>query len=104
MTDSGTEEIELAELQRAVLDDGTLDTLLADIAALCRLDAIAFKSAAEAYADSDGVRRSLDEVKPALARGTAVQLRYTFRDERWCDTLLPGMTGTLLVRMRERQA
>ena len=32
----------------------------------------------------------------------AVQLRYAHRGERWCDTLLPGMSETLLVRMRER--
>ena len=102
MTDPAAEEIDLADLQRAVLDESTLDTLLADIAALCVIEAIAFKSGAELY--SDNASRSIDEVKPALERGTAVQLRYTFRGEGWCDTLLPGMTGTLLVRMRERRA
>jgi hypothetical protein len=102
MMDPENEEIELAELQRAVLDESTLDALLSDIAALCLLQGIAFKSGAEVYADD--VVRSMDDVKPALVCGTAVQLRYTFRGDRWCDTLLPGMTGTLLVRMRERQA
>lgn len=101
MTDPAAEEIDLVDLQRAVLDENTLDTLLSDIAALCTIEAIGFKSGAELH--SDNAVRSIDEVKPALARGTAVQLRYTFRGEGWCDTLLPGMTGTLLVRMRERK-
>jgi len=93
-------EIDLAELQRALLDEATLDALLGDIAALCTIEAIAFKSSAESYA-SAATSRSIGDVRPALARGEAVQLRYAYRGERWCDTLLPGLSETLLVRMRE---
>lgn len=101
MSDHGhEEEIDLAELQRAILDDATLDDLLGDVAALCEIVAIGFKPAAESYA-SEATSRSIGDVRPALARGEAVQLRYTYRGERWCDTLLPGLTDTLLVRMRE---
>lgn len=94
------QELELAELQQALLDDATLDALLTDVDALCELHSVTLKSSAEAYADSAG-SRSIADVRPALARGTAVQLRYSYRGERWCDTLLPGMSDTLLVRMRE---
>jgi hypothetical protein len=93
-------EIELAELQQALLDDATLDALLGDVDTLCTIEAITFKSSAEAYADAVE-RASIAAVRPALADGVAVQLRYSYRGERWCDTLLPGMTETLLVRIRE---
>lgn len=99
-TESPEDEIELAELQRALLDDATLDALLGDVGELCEIEAITFKSAAEAYADGAS-SRAIGDVRPALARGVAVQLRYAYRGERWIDTLLPGMSETLLVRMRE---
>ncbi len=94
------DEIELAELQQALLDDATLDALLGDVDALCDIEAVTFKSSAEAHADG-AVSKSIAAVRPALARGAAVQLRYSYRGEQWCDTLLPGMTDVLLVRMRE---
>ena len=96
------DEIELAELQRALLDERTLDELLGDVEALCAVEAITFKAAAEAHADAATVA-AIAEVKPALAQGVAVQIRYAYRGERWIDTLLPGLTETLLVRMRQRQ-
>lgn len=95
-----SDDLELADLQRAILDEETLDALLGDIDALCDLEAVAVKSGAEAYAEGGG-SRSLADVRPALARGAAVQLRYAYRGEHWIDTLLPGMSGTLLVRARE---
>ena len=97
---AGEDEIELADLQRALLDDATLDALLGDIGELCQIEAITFKSAAEAYADGAS-SRTVADVRPALERGVAVQLRYAYRGEHWIDTLLPGMSETLLVRMRE---
>lgn len=100
MSGSPEDEIELAELQRALLDEATLDALLGDIGELCEVEAITFKSAAEAYADG-AASRSVADVRVALAHGVAVQLRYAYRGDRWIDTLLPGMNETLLVRMRE---
>ena len=94
------EEIDLAELQQAVLDDGKLGELLTDIEALCTIHRVMLKASADAYTD-DGAR-SIRDVRPALEQGMAVQLRYAYRGEDWCDTLLPGVSGTLLVRMRER--
>lgn len=94
------EEIELAELQRALLDEATLDALLGDVEALCIVEAIAFKEGAEAHA-GEAAKASLAAVKPALAQGIAVQIRYAYRGELWIDTLLPGLSETLLVRMRQ---
>jgi hypothetical protein len=101
MNQPAEDEIELAELQRALLDEATLDDLLADIETLCTIESVALKYGAEAHAETSATL-SVTDVRPALARGAAVQLRYAYRGERWCDTLLPGMSETLLVRMRER--
>ena len=98
--DAHEDAAQLAELQQALLDDATLDALLGDVDALCEIEAITFKASAESYADA-AASSSIAAVRPALARGAAVQLRYSYRGERWCDTLLPGMTETLLVRIRE---
>ena len=83
---------------RGLLDAETLEALLTDVGALCEIEAITFKAAAEAHADAAVAK--IDSVQPALASGTAVR-SHSYRGERWCDTLLPGMTETLLVRIRE---
>jgi len=99
---SQDEPIELAELQQAVLDDETLGDLLTDVEVLCPHHRVTLKASAESYAED--ASRSLRDVRSALERGVAVQLRYAYRGESWCDTLLPGVSGTLLVRMKERHA
>ena len=94
------DDVEVAELQQALLDDATLEALLGDVAALCEIEGITFKSSSEAHAEAGTRPQGLTAVREALERGVAVQLRYAYRGERWCDTLLPGITDTLLVRTR----
>lgn len=94
------EAVDLPTLQQAVLDDATLESLLLDVSSLCAVRSVAFKRGAGEHAE-EGEPGQLVRVREELARGAAVQLRYEYRGEGWCDTLLPGMSGVLLVRVRE---
>lgn len=50
---------------------------------------------------SDG-SATLAEAKQAFAAGeaTAVQIRYVFENEMWCDTIMPGDPTTKIIRNR----
>ncbi len=90
-----SEQIPLATLTTAVLDEATLAALFADIAALTTVDEVQVKGAATAYAGAAGLADG-QRLLAAGARG--LQIRYRWNGEAWWDTLIRTPAGIRLVR------
>lgn len=86
----------LADLQDQLIDADTLAQLLGDIELATQLVEVRVKRGTNSHAETS--KRELSQVHSALAEGSAVQLRYVWRDKQWCDTLLPTAGGVRLVR------
>lgn len=95
-------EIELPQLQQAVLDELMLEQLFFDIASVGEQIEVSFKGGPLQHATPPSdPGQGLLQARKALVEGTAlgVQLRYSYRGQRWLDTLLRGPGGVRLVRM-----
>ena len=70
--------------------------LFADLAAGADVQHVQLKSL-----ETDGAV-ALDKAAAAFASGTAVaiQVRYVFENEMWCDTIMPGDPTTKIIRNR----
>lgn len=92
--------VPLAELARARLDGPTLDALEADLAQLTRVLEVQVKGAPTVCAAgaAPDLAAALAQLRAGAVRG--VQVRYAYRGEVWCDTLLAGPAGIRLVRLR----
>ena len=89
--------VPLAELTTGDLDAGRLQTWAAEILELASDLEVRLKGAGAQRAGSATV--TLAEGLQALASGAAasMQVRYTFDDRRWADTLLPLPGGGVRV-------
>jgi ferredoxin-type protein NapG len=94
-------DIELPELTETTFDEVGLRSLFRDLDALTEVDEIRLKHSARAHAA--GSPPDLDEALAQVLSGQArgVQIRYRYRGEAWCDTVLPGAGGHRVVRMAE---
>jgi hypothetical protein len=92
-----SDDLVLAELQDAVVDDDTLRRLFGDLAALAEILDLRIKGGATDHATGG---TSLETARAALASGAAVQIVYRYQGARWIDTLIPGARGTRIVRSR----
>lgn len=74
--------------------------LFADLSAGAEVQHVQLKSAT-----SDGTV-SLAEAANAFAAGQAqaIQVRYAFDQETWCDTIMPGSPTTKIIRNRMPEA
>lgn len=92
---------ELAELHQGELDDAGLRALFRDLAAVADVAEIRLKRSPEARAAH--AAPSLHEALQLLLAGNVrgVQIRYRFRDESWCDTVLAGAGRHRVVRMAD---
>jgi hypothetical protein len=90
----------LPELHEALLDDGLLDALVADIDAHCDLESLRARAAPSARTDPP---TNLAEARDRLRRGeiAALQLRYRHGEDRWLDTITPASGGYRLIRLRD---
>jgi len=88
----------LPELRDATLDDQGLEELLRELGALTEVCEVRVKGNATTRGLS--VAPSLDGARAALARGAAVQIRYEYRGQIWCDTLMPLVGRVRLIRSR----
>jgi hypothetical protein len=90
--------LDLPPLQRALLDEATLNQLFLDVAEAAELIDIAIKRGDEMHATEEPP--SLEQARDALVRGKAfgVQLRYRYRGTEWWDTLMRTEAGVCLVR------
>jgi hypothetical protein len=97
------EPIELAPLQRAILDEATVDQLFFDIAQRAQLVDIVVKLGATTHVPHHE-RPTLDEARRRLLEEevAAVQLRYRYGGSEWWDTLLRSPHGIEIVRIEHR--
>ncbi|MHC5113012.1 MAG: hypothetical protein ACYTGP_01130 [Planctomycetota bacterium] len=89
------------ELRERALSPEDVEALFDDLSLHAEDVRVLLKGGARDRATTDPV--SLAEARTALAEEkTAVQVRYRFGGETWCDTLMPGHESgpTLLVRTR----
>ena len=86
----------LPELRDASLDEQGLEELLRELGALTEVREVRVKGNATTHGVS--VDPCLDDARAALARGAAVQIRYAYRGQIWCDTLMPTGGRVRVVR------
>lgn len=93
-------ELPLPELQDALLDEATLDRLVADLGLVATDLSVRLKAGAEVLTGDQAV--SLADGVEALRSGTVLglQVRYRHANQRWCDTLLRTAGGVRLVRIQ----
>jgi hypothetical protein len=94
-----TSPLKLPPLQVTILDRPTLDQLFADLAACARVHSVQPRTAPHA----PPVALTLDQARSGLHGGhlRAVQVRYTYENKAWCDTLIAQADGVRLVRICE---
>lgn len=92
------EESPLPELHDAVLDAGTLASLLNDLEVVAEVLEVRAKGGASQRGVS--LRPSVSDARTALGDGQSVQVRYAHGGATWCDTLMPVSGGVRVVRMR----
>ncbi|HEY6556577.1 MAG TPA: hypothetical protein VI072_04860 [Polyangiaceae bacterium] len=95
--DESDPQIELADVQDAVLDAATLDQLFFDLSQLAELLEVRLKGGASDYAEA---APGLESARAALDAKAAVQIRYRYAGAEWIDTLMPTGAGVRLVRMK----
>jgi MauM/NapG family ferredoxin protein len=95
------ESIDLPELHEGALDDAGLRSLFRDLQTLADIDEIRVKRGAERRAGegAPSLRDALGLLLGGQVRG--VQIRYRYRGESWCDTVLAAPGGHRVVRMAE---
>lgn len=100
--------LELPNLQQASLDWSTVERLLADIQACAVLLSVVPRGAgktmtAETTAAPPHLTAALTDAGMQLRDRTiqGLQIRYSFENMTWRDTLLTTPTGYRLVRMQE---
>jgi hypothetical protein len=89
----------LPNVHQAVLDDGTLEALLSDVAAFGKdIEAI---PKTQARQEVKHASIPLDQAAVALRDRsiTALQLRYSYEASRWCDTIVATNEGWRLTRI-----
>jgi len=86
----------LPELRDATLDEQGLEDLLQELGAFTEVREVRVKGSSTTRGVS--VEPCLDDARAALARGAAVQIRYAYRGEIWCDTLMPNGGRVRVVR------
>ena len=100
----GGEMISVPPLSDVLLDDAQLAQLAFDVEHAAELLAVAIRPLGARRAAASGPP-TLEAALRALSERTAsVQLRYRYRGEEWCDTLLPAGAGVRLVRISHTRA
>lgn len=86
----------LPEILQAEWSSDQLMQLFADLAAGARVEHVQLRTDA-----LDGLV-TLSQARDAFASGTAraIQIRYEFEGEMWCDTILPDEPTTKIIRTR----
>lgn len=94
----------LPDVNSAILDADSLDTLLRNLAADTEILEISVKGGRTQHASlAEG---GLDEARRLLDAGAVVgvQIRYRHSSQDWCDTLLATPGGVRLVRICQTPA
>lgn len=91
----------LPALWDKLLDLQTLDQYFQDLAKHAQIISIQEKHAATEYVQEGTLDLTAAREKVMAGVTRAVQIRYRFDDQEWCDTLLRQPTGVKLVRMEQ---
>lgn len=91
---------ELPELNEAILDTDTLNQLFEDISRCTHLIEVIVKQGPRSQ--TPDATHTLDDAKKMLEDGSVmgVQLRYSYDDGQWWDTLIRTQAGVRIVRIR----
>jgi hypothetical protein len=97
------DRVPLAELTQAVLDQTTLQALVADLTTLTTILGVTTKGGQQHHAKASQL--SLMEAMEALQQGMlrGVQIHYLWQGQEWLDTLLRGPEGSIRI-VRTAQA
>jgi hypothetical protein len=92
--------LDLPELRQGELDATQLDTLFADLRQGAEVDHVQVRGGPGSPRGDRVV--SLDEARQLLRqeRTPAVQIRYRYDGQSWCDTLLAHPGGVRLIRTK----
>lgn len=98
--DSPPPTLALPELHEAILDEPTLDQLFRDIEQFAQISEIVPKFQTGTYVGENSI--SLPEARELIARMEvrALQIRYTFQESDWWDTLMLTPQGVRLIRIQ----
>ncbi len=98
--DSASSLGELPELNRAVLDWATIESLFCDVASLTQVVEVLVKTGAQSHVENEsiGLDQALDLLRTRKAAG--VQLRYGYQGIQWWDTLMWRGDQVHLVRIQ----
>lgn len=93
----------LPALHQQLLDDETLEALVADLTALAQILEVRGKSGAARHSTAEDL--SLADAVDLLRRNDlrGVQVRYVYQGEEWLDSLIHSSGGILLTRMNMTQ-
>jgi len=98
----GSAQDDLPELQDATIDAAVVIALFDDIDQCAELREILVKGAPQALSGQE-TPHTLESARDALLQGEirAVQLRYTYENTPWCDTITVLPRGFHLIRMEQ---
>ena len=88
--------VSLPEILKAEWDRDQVMQLFSDLSAGADVQNVQLKSA------TTDATVTLAEAADAFAAGRAqaIQVRYVFENEMWCDTIMPGDPTTVIIRNR----
>ncbi|HQR05520.1 MAG TPA: hypothetical protein PLN21_01795 [Gemmatales bacterium] len=85
-----------------LLDSATLDQYFKDLATYAEIISVHEKQSPSDHVGENPIDLPLAREKMMTGEVRAVQIRYRFEDQEWCDTLLHQALGVKLVRMMQR--
>lgn len=91
---------ELPSINEAILDANTLGQLFEDVSRCTHLIEVIVKR--DPRSQTPDATYTLDEARQMLEEGAAmgIQLRYSYDDAQWWDTLIRTQAGIRIVRIR----
>ena len=84
-----------------LLDPATLDQYFNDLATHAEIIHIKEKQSPTEYVHENTMDLSVALEKVMSGDARAVQIRYRFEEQAWCDTLMHHASGVKLVRMQQ---
>jgi len=82
-----------------LLDPATLDQYFKDLATHAEMISVQQKQSQTEYVHENTIDLSVAREKVMSGDARAVQIRYRFDEQEWCDTLLRHTSGVKLIRM-----
>lgn len=84
-----------------LLDPATLDQYFKDLAGHAELISVLEKNSPTDYVEDIPMDLAVAREKVMTGDARAVQIRYRFEAQEWCDTLIRHAAGVKLIRMQQ---